>query len=129
MFLLSVSERALLFWTILFIQILPVTAQMVSFLLKKTRQQLSVKETTRISKNVTRRLVYWIVNVVIFYFLLDQSLRKVSLFGVILVRIFPHSDWIRKIRIISPYSVLMRENADQNNSEYRYFSGSECSVP
>ena len=33
---------------------------------------------------------------------------KVSLFGVILVRIFPHSQWIR-------------ENADQNNSEYKHF--------
>ena len=26
----------------------------------------------------------------------------------------------------SPYSVRMRENADQNNSEYGYFSGSVC---
>ena len=33
---------------------------------------------------------------------------KVSAFGVILVRIFP-------------YSVRMRENADQNNSEYEHF--------
>ena len=37
---------------------------------------------------------------------------KVSVFGVILVRIYPHSDWILSI---SPYSVRMRENADQNN--------------
>ena len=41
---------------------------------------------------------------------------KVSVFGVILVRIFPHSDWIL---CISPYSVQMREDADQNNSEYK----------
>ena len=34
-----------------------------------------------------------------------------SVFGVILVRIFPHSDWIR-------------ENADQNNSKYGHFSRS-----
>ena len=33
---------------------------------------------------------------------------KVSVFGVILVHIFPHPDWIR-------------ENADQNNSEYLFF--------
>ena len=39
--------------------------------------------------------------------------------GVILVRIFPHSDWI------SPYSVRMRENTDQNNSEYGYFLRSD----
>ena len=43
------------------------------------------------------------------------SAWKVSVFGVILVRIFPHSDWIQ-------YSVRMRENADQNNSEYGYLS-------
>ena len=53
-----------------------------------------------------------------------------SVFGVILVRIFPHSDW--KI-CISPYSVLVWEDTDQNNSEYRYFSRSEdfrpCSMP
>ena len=29
-----------------------------------------------------------------------------------------------EIRSISPYSVQMRENADQNNSEYRHFSHS-----
>ena len=46
---------------------------------------------------------------------------KVSLFGVILIRIFPHSDWIGEIRGISPYSVRMRENTDQNNSEYGHF--------
>ena len=37
---------------------------------------------------------------------------KVSVFGVILVRIFPH---------ISMYSVRMRENVDQNNSKYGHF--------
>ena len=41
-----------------------------------------------------------------------------SMFGVIPNRIFPHSDWIQSI---SPYSVQMRENADQNNSEYGHF--------
>ena len=39
---------------------------------------------------------------------------KVSVFGVFLVRIFPHSDWLR--RDISLYSVRMRENTDQKNS-------------
>ena len=43
--------------------------------------------------------------------------EKVSVFGVVLVRIFPHSDWIRR-DCISPYSVRLRENTDQNNSEY-----------
>ena len=40
---------------------------------------------------------------------------KVSVFRVILVHIHPHSD----------YSVCMRENADQNISEYRLFSRSD----
>ena len=40
---------------------------------------------------------------------------KVSVFGVILVRILPHS-----------YSVRMRENADQYNSEYGHFLCCEC---
>ena len=46
---------------------------------------------------------------------------KVSVFGVILVRIFPHSDWIGRDTSISPYLVRMRGNTDQNNSEYRHF--------
>ena len=43
-----------------------------------------------------------------------------SVIGVILVRIFPHSD----------YLVRMRENADQNNSEYRHFlrSGKQAEI-
>ena len=52
----------------------------------------------------------------------------------------PHSDlfWsifsririeYREIRGISPYSPRMRENADQNNSEYGHFSQWSCAVP
>ena len=54
-----------------------------------------------------------------------EILHCVFVFGVILVQFFPHSDWIRRdaeLRSISPYSVQMRENADQNNSEYGHFS-------
>ena len=39
---------------------------------------------------------------------------KVSVFGIILVGILLHSDWIRR-DIFSP------ENVDQNNSEYGHF--------
>ena len=39
--------------------------------------------------------------------------------------IFPHLDWIRRNTPYSPYSVRMRENADQNNSEYQNFLRSE----
>ena len=46
---------------------------------------------------------------------------KVSVFGVVLVRIFPHSDWIRRDLRISLYSVQIWENTDQNNSEYGHF--------
>ena len=31
-----------------------------------------------------------------------------------------------EVRSISPYSVRMRENADQNNSGYEYFSRNKC---
>ena len=46
---------------------------------------------------------------------------KVSVFGVFLVRIFRHS----RISSISPFSVPMRENTDQKNSEYGHFSRSK----
>ena len=41
-----------------------------------------------------------------------------SVFGVILVCIFPHLDWIRR-ESISLYSVRMQENGDQNNPRIR----------
>ena len=48
-----------------------------------------------------------------------------SVFGVILVRIFPTFSriWTEygETPSISPYSVQMEENEDQNNSEYRHF--------
>ena len=67
---------------------------------------------------------------------------KVFVFGVFLVRIFPYSYWIpinhhcvKSIRIRSfsgpyfsafgPYSVWMRKNTDQKNSEYEHFSRSD----
>ena len=42
-----------------------------------------------------------------------------SVFGVILVPIFPHSNWI------GGDSVGILKNADQTNSEYGYFLRSE----
>ena len=60
---------------------------------------------------------------------MHYTMWKVSVFGVILVHIFPHSDWIRRDTVhlspISPYSVRMRENKDQNNSEYGQFLHSD----
>ena len=41
-----------------------------------------------------------------------------------LVRIFHIQTEYREIRSISPYSVRMRENTDQQISEYEYFSRS-----
>ena len=46
------------------------------------------------------------------------KLRELSVFGVILVRIFPHLDWILRAPRISVYPVLTWKNTDQNNSEY-----------
>ena len=47
---------------------------------------------------------------------------KMFVFGVILVRIFTHPDWIQNL-----YSVRMRKNADKNNSEYGHFLHSDIS--
>ena len=43
---------------------------------------------------------------------------KMSVFGVILVRIFPQTDWILRISL---YSVRTRKNTYQNNSKYGHF--------
>ena len=56
-------------------------------------------------------------------FLRIDTAWKVSVFRVILVRIFPHSDWIRRyILRISPYSGWIWENTNQNNSEWTLFT-------
>ena len=54
---------------------------------------------------------------------------KVSVLENFLIRIFwfhilLHSHWIGEIRSVSPYSVRMRDNTDQKNSEYGHFSRS-----
>ena len=59
------------------------------------------------------------------YLVLLHCVKRV--FGVILARIFPHSDKIRRdfsVLSISPYSARMRENMDQSNSKYGRFSRS-----
>ena len=55
---------------------------------------------------------------------LTYTAWKVSVFGLVLVRIFCIRTEYIEIRSISPYSVRMRENRDQNNSEYWQFSRS-----
>ena len=45
-------------------------------------------------------------------------------FGIILVHIFGIRTEYGEVLRISPYSVRMRENTDQNNSEYRHSSRS-----
>ena len=49
----------------------------------------------------------------------ELTLRKVFVVGVFLVRIF--RIWTGEILSITPYSVRMRKNTDQKNSEYGYF--------
>ena len=46
----------------------------------------------------------------------SHSLRKTCLYSELLWYLFPH--------ILTEYPVQMRENADQNNSEYGHFSRS-----
>ena len=45
-----------------------------------------------------------------------------SVFGVILVPIFPQSEYCDKE--VSPNSIQMQENTDQNNCKYEHFLGS-----
>ena len=47
---------------------------------------------------------------------------KVSVFGVILFRILPHSDWMQRD------TIWMGKNKDQNNSKYGHFSRSDQNV-
>ena len=49
---------------------------------------------------------------------------KVPVFEVFLVRIFSHSDWVRRDPQYSPYSDWIWENADQKDSKYGDFSRS-----
>ena len=56
-----------------------------------------------------------------FSFLATITAWKVSVFGVILVRISRYSVHCGEIRSISQYSVWMRENTGQNNSKYEHF--------
>ena len=55
--------------------------------------------------------------------LLNDTLRKkLSVFGVILVRILPYSNWVSLLMVCtSPYTARMREITDHNNSEYGHF--------
>ena len=56
------------------------------------------------------------------------TVQNVSVFRVILVHIFPHSDWIRRdTEYLSVFSLNVGKcgiNVDQHNSEYGHFLGS-----
>ena len=58
---------------------------------------------------------------------LKTSLREKCLYLELFWSLFSRI-WTEyaEIRSISPYSIWMRENTDQNNSEYRHFSHSAC---
>ena len=55
-------------------------------------------------------------------------MREKCPYTVFLVFIFPRSDWIRRVAVYLFYSVQMRRNTDQKNSEYGHFSPSEASI-
>ena len=64
----------------------------------------------------------------------SKTQRTVSVFGVILVRIFPAFSRIRTeygeieyLSVFSPNAGKCGENADQNNAEYRLFLRSKRS--
>ena len=48
--------------------------------------------------------------------------EKVSVLGVILIRIFPHSDWIQRD---TPHLSVFSPNADQKNSKYGHLLSSD----
>ena len=57
--------------------------------------------------------------------MLRASLRKNCLYSELFWSAFPRiRTEYEEIRSICPYSVQMRENADQNNYEYVHFSSS-----
>ena len=71
----------------------------------------------------------WTVVAILFYLKQKQLMRniawKVSVLGVILVRIFLHSEKVTPyLSVLSPNT----ENADQNNSEYGHFLRSEMKL-
>ena len=79
--------------------------------LEKLLRKLNI---TLIFLEFPREIVLPLNCVKVFPFSQLYTAWKVSVYGVFLVRIFPHSDWIRRD---TEYSVGMRENTDQENSE------------
>ena len=56
---------------------------------------------------------------------LTYTAWKVSVFGVFLVRIFPHSEWIRRDTPYLSVPVQICEDTNQKNSEYGHLSRSD----
>ena len=78
------------------------------------------RKSTRVPEALLLALMFFCKKIVIYREII--TVQKMSFFGVFLVRIFPYSDWIRRD---TEYSVRIRENTDQKNSEYGHFSRSE----
>ena len=76
------------------------------------RQEFGISQSGQFVRNIVR--IYIVCRK-----LHANTAWKVSGFGIFLVFIFPHSDWIRKDTV---NSVRMRENKKQKNSEYGHFS-------
>ena len=58
---------------------------------------------------------------------MNFTVSKVFAFGVILVHIFLHSDWIRRdTSYLSVFSPNAAKNKHQNNSEHKHFLRSAC---
>ena len=52
-----------------------------------------------------------------FFTLCNNTTWKVSVFGVFLVRIFPHSDWIQRAEFSGPYFPAFSPNAEKYGPE------------
>ena len=79
----------------------------------------SMAEKPETVKRVLKRIIWEERHWNFRYHYIYTSLKE-SMFGVFLVRIFLHLDWI-----LSPYSVRMLENTDHKNPEYGNFSRSD----
>ena len=66
------------------------------------------------------------LNLILLFHIYDDTMRKKCPYSELFWSAFSYNRTeYGKIRSISPYSVRIRENADQNNSEYGHFPRSD----
>ena len=78
-----------------------------------------------------KTLSYWMTLVLIYFIM--YTAWKVSLFGVFLVRILPHLDWIRRDNLLSikklPNKMSSNISSTQNNSSPNHYPCRDITLP